>query len=76
MDNKGFEGETKKMKTLGEVSFTEKPFNQETDKPIRVDINILRSKLQELESKEFKKNMFILVLLILALGSIGIFLSL
>ena len=41
----------------------------------RVDINILKSKLQETESKEFKKNLIILSSLILGLGILGIYLS-
>ena len=42
----------------------------------RVDINVLKSKLQEAESKEFKKNVTILSSLILGLGILGIYLSL
>ena len=33
----------------------------------RVDINVLKSKLQETESKEFKKNLFVLSTLVLGL---------
>ena len=52
-------------------------FNQ-AGKPFksRVDINILKSKLQETESREFKKNLIILVLLFTLLGILGINLSL
>ena len=48
----------------------------EEEKPQRVDINILKSKLQETESKEFKKNLIILSSLVLGLGILGIYLSL
>ena len=41
----------------------------------RVDINILKSKLQETEAKEFRKNLFIFLSFIVGLGSIGIYLS-
>jgi hypothetical protein len=41
-----------------------------------VDINVLKSKLQETEDKEFKKNVFVLSSLVLALGILGIYLSL
>ncbi len=40
------------------------------------NINVLKSKLQETESKEFKKNILILSSLILGLGILGIYLSL
>ena len=43
--------------------------------PHRVDINVLKSKLQENESREFKKNLFILSSLLIALGALGIYLS-
>ena len=42
----------------------------------RVDINVLKSKLQETESKEFKKNLYILSTLILGLDILGVYLSL
>ncbi len=42
----------------------------------RVDINILKSKLQENESREFKKNLIILIFLFTMLGVLGINLSL
>ena len=41
----------------------------------RVDINILKSKLEETEAKELKKNIFTLSLLIIGVGSFGINLS-
>ena len=42
----------------------------------RVDINVLKSKLQEIESKEFKRNLSIFLALILVLAFLGIYLSL
>ena len=55
---------------------TKKPLNNEKTLSSRVDINILKSKLQESEDKEFKKNMFILSFLVLGLGTLGIYFSL
>ena len=55
---------------------TEKPSKSKVSRQSRVDINILRSKLQETESKEFKKNVYVLSALILALGALGIYFSL
>ena len=42
----------------------------------RVDINILKSKLEEQESREFKKNLLIFCLCALLLVTLGIYLSL
>ena len=41
----------------------------------RVDINILKSKLKETDAKELKKKIFILSLLVIGVGSFGIYLS-
>ena len=50
--------------------------SEEVSSSGRVDINILKSKLQESESKEFKKNIYILSILVIGLSVIGIYLSL
>ena len=56
--------------------FSAKPLKTEKIKSNRVDINVLKSKLQETESREFKKNVYILSSLVLGLGALGIYLSL
>ena len=73
MNNKGFAETHADIETPNDVDVTEKPLK--TSKK-RVDINILKSKLEETEAKELKKNIFILSLLIVGVGSFGIFLSL
>ena len=55
---------------------TEKPLNNEKTLSSRVDINILKSKLQESEDQEFKKNIFILTFLVIGLVILGVYLSL
>ena len=75
MINKGF-ADTNNINTPNDVKKTEKPWDDKTPKKNRVDINVLKSKLQEIESKEFKKNFTIISILILALGTLGIYLSL
>ena len=55
---------------------SQKPMDTKQTKPKRVDINILRSKLEHQESKEFKKNLIIFILCIFLLGTIGVYLSL
>ena len=71
MNNKGFSNFENNMQTPNDITESEKP-----QKSKRVDINVLKSKLQETESKEFKKNIFILTILIFALVFLGIYLSL
>ena len=76
MNNKGFADTTSNVGTPNGMSGTEKPLKDENIINKRVDINVLKSKLQETESKEFKKNLIILSTLVLALGVLGIYLSL
>ena len=72
MNNKGFAETHADIETPNDVDVAEKPLK--TSKK-RVDINILKSKLEETEAKELKKNIFILSSLIIGLGAFGIYLS-
>ena len=73
MNNKGFaETHTDIIETPNDVDVAEKPLKMFKK---RVDINILKSKLEETEAKELKKNILILSLLIIGVGSFGIYLS-
>ena len=72
MNNKGFAETHADIETPNDVNVAEKPLK--TLKK-RVDINILKSKLEETEAKELKKNIFILSLLIICVGAFGIYLS-
>ena len=76
MINKGFAEKKTNTETPNGVSITEKPLKSEQINSKRVDINVLKSKLEAKESKEFKKNVYILSSLILGLGVLGIYLSL
>ena len=76
MSIKGFTDINSNIETPNDVGVTEKPLKSERVTPNRVDINVLKSKLQETESKEFKKNVYILSILVLGLGILGIYLSL
>ena len=73
MNNKGFAETRTSIETPNDVDVAEKPLK--TLKK-RVDINILKSKLEETEAKELKKNIFILSLLIIGVEAFGIYLSL
>ena len=75
MENKGFAEQQTNIKTHNSFVVAEKPLKNGKNTSKRVDINILKSKLQEAESKELKKNISIFSFLILALASLGIYLS-
>ena len=55
---------------------SKKPLISGKNKSNRVDINILKSKLEEQQSREFKKNLAILSFCVFLLATIGIYLSL
>ena len=76
MENKGFTDNTTNIETPNDVKVAEKPLKTKKITTGRVDINVLKSKLQETESKEFKKNLYILSSLILGIGVLGVYLSL
>ena len=75
MTNKGFT-DNSTIETPNDSNMIEKPLKSKFTRQNRVDINILKSKLQETESKKFKKNIYVLSTLILGLGALGIYLSL
>jgi len=68
MTTKGFADNKTKIETPNDLGVAEKPLKNGNISTQRVDINVLKSKLQESESKEFKKNLGILSTLILALA--------
>ena len=70
MKNKGFTDLNTEIETPNDFSEAGEPLKR------RVDINILKSKLEAEESKELRKNIFIFSFCVLLLASIGIFLSL
>ena len=76
MNNKGFTETQINIETPNDVNVAEKPLKSGQIKSNRVDINVLKSKLQETESKELRKNLIILSSLVIALGILGIYLSL
>ncbi len=75
MSNKGFADTETNIETPNDIGEAEKPLKNGT-KSGRVDINVLKSKLQKIESAEFKRNVTVLGVLVLLLASLGIYLSL
>ena len=76
MDYKELADKSDNIDNSNDVDISERPLNQKKTSSGRVDINVLRSKLDAQQGKEFKKNIFIFSFCALLLGSIGIFLSL
>ena len=76
MNKEGFKDNEVVVETPNGNNISEKPLKSKLINPNRVDINVLKSKLQESESREFKKNVYILSSLVLGLGILGIYLSL
>ena len=75
MENKGFETEQIMSETPDTLDTSERPLKSEESKPPRVDINILRGKLQKNEDKQFKKNLAVFISFVAVLGALGIYLS-
>ena len=75
MSDKGFTDNQTNIETPSDNGVAEKPLTNQTVSG-RVDINVLKSKLRQSESKEFKKNIYILSALVLLLSTLGIYLSL
>ena len=76
MNNKGFADNRQNIETPKDIGGSEKPLKPEIINRNRVDINVLKSKLQESENKEIKRNLLILSSLIFVLAVLGIYLSL
>ena len=76
MNTKGFTENTENIETPNDINVSKKPLNPNKISSGRVDINVLKSKLEAQQGKEFRKNLFIFSFCILLLASIGIFLSL
>tara|TARA_B100001057_G_C22337514_1_gene751984 strand:+ start:37 stop:267 length:231 start_codon:yes stop_codon:yes gene_type:complete len=76
MNTKDFTDNTDNIETPNDVNGSEKPLNSNKISSGRVDINVLKSKLEAQQGKEFRKNLFIFSFCVIILGSVGIFLSL
>ena len=76
MADRDFTNLDNEIENPNDFSDAEKPIKIRRSSLNRVDINILKSKLQEAESKEFKKNLIIFIVLFTILGILGISFSL
>ena len=76
MSYEEFKDKSNNIDNPNNISVSEKPLNSKKISSGRVDINVLKSKLEAQQGKELRKNIFIFSFCVLLLGSIGIFLSL
>jgi hypothetical protein len=75
MTQKGFEADITLEKTPNFKVAEEKPLKANGKQHMKVDINVLKARVQEIQNKENKKNVFIFLFLLISLGALGIFLS-
>ena len=75
MSEKGFESEITLEKTPNFGVTEEKPLKILKKQSKKVDINVLKARAQEIQNKENRKNIFIFVFFLSALGTLGIYLS-
>ena len=75
MEKKGFEADQAVLETPDTLIVSEKPLKTNESRTPRVDINVLKSKLQKNEEKQFKKNLAVFISFVAGLGAIGIYLS-
>ena len=75
MLNKGFEAEINMDETPNLKVSDDRPLKDSNNQSKKVDINVLKARVQELQNKENKKNIFIFTFFLIALATLGIYLS-
>ena len=75
MSSKGFEEAQTIDETPNLTGVNEKPLNPQVIVKKRVDINILKSRIQKKENLEYKKNLVIFSVILIAISAVGIFFS-
>ena len=75
MNEKGFESEIALDETPNFKVADERPLNSKVIQQNKVDINVLKARVQKIQDKEQKKNIFIFTIVVVILGLIGIYFS-
>ena len=75
MENKGFADTSNIIETPNSDDNAGKPLKSKSVTSNRVDINVLKARVQEAQNKESKKNFTIFAFFIALLGFLGIYLS-
>ena len=74
MIEKGFEADVSFNETPNVKSKADKPL-KDKENQIKVDINVLKARAQQLQDKENKKNIITFIFFLVLLGTVGIYLS-
>ena len=74
MFEKGFEADIPFEKTPNVKGKADKPLKYKENQ-IKVDINVLKARAQQLQDKENKKNIITFIFFLVLLGTVGIYLS-
>ena len=74
MIQKGFEANISFDKTPNAKGNADKPLKYKENQ-IKVDINVLKARAQQLQDKENKKNIITFIFFLVLLGTVGIYLS-
>ncbi len=75
MTNKGFEVHNSINETPYIDNSIQKPLKNENNRSKKVDINILKARVERAQKKENKKNLTIFAFFLGVIGSLGIYLS-
>lgn len=75
MNNKGLEADISLDETPNLNHSVEEPLKEVKRQTKKVDINVLKARAQEIDNRENRKNIFILIFFLLILGIVGIYLS-
>tara|TARA_Y100000992_G_scaffold15573_1_gene9046 strand:- start:36 stop:266 length:231 start_codon:yes stop_codon:yes gene_type:complete len=75
MNNKGFEVGINLDETPNLNNSADKPLKTIKNHTKKVDINVLKARAQEIDNRENRKNIFILIFFLIILGVVGIYLS-
>ena len=74
MFEKGFEADVSFNETPNVKGKADKPL-KDKENQIKVDINVLKARAQQLQDKENKKNIITFIFFLVLLGTVGIYLS-
>ena len=74
MNRKGFEADIVFDETPNVKVKADKPLKNRENQ-IKVDINVLKARAQQLQDKENKKNILTFIFFLILLGTVGIYLS-
>ena len=74
MFEKGLEADVSFNETPNVKDKADKPFKNKENQ-IKVDINVLKARAQQLQDKENKKNIITFIFFLVLLGTVGIYLS-